>query len=277
VAVSCTLTKATVRIYQLLLGMSTGHVHVWFGGRFSPPTADHMNTAIVMVNTLQAKYPRAKIRVYFVPISAKHPKPSIQELCISQPDRFELVRRTVVALNNLGLARTKFFAENYEMNENLALKTIDNIQLLINKYKIYGNDPIYIALEQCSMEKELLANQWYMSRELLSTYKFIIFPSDPAIASNSMKRERLQKKFKVMAARLGVSTIPEIIILPSMGAGVDSKLIREAVRGGDTYRVRRFTIPSVANYIFERNLYKSRSCDHPSENRSRIKYTRKRV
>lgn len=208
-----------------------------------------------------------------MPISAKHPKPSVQEACISQPERFELVRRTVAELNKLGLARTKFFAENYELNENLALKTIDNLQLLINKYKIYGNDPIYIALEQCSMEKELLADQWYMSRELLSTYKFIVFPSDPAVATNTTQRDKLLRKLRGMAARLGVSTIPEIIILPSLGAGVDSKVIREAARRGDESRLRRFTIPPVASYIFSRRLYKSQACEGP---RSRIKSTRKR-
>ncbi len=234
-------------------------IHVWFGGRFSPPTADHIRTVSVMIHELQRRHEGAVVHVYFVPISKRHGKASVSERCVSEYDRLEMLRLEIAALEQLGLPRAHFHLSMTDMDAPVALKTIDSVQRLVAKYGIFSSarerEHLYIALEQCSMQ-ELLGGEWYMGKELLHIYKFIVFPSDPNVATDVGRRRSLLAEFEESAKQP-----VDILILPALGAGVDSKVARRLARTQDWRRLSRVLIPSVLEYIHAHKVYRGDFCE----------------
>jgi nicotinic acid mononucleotide adenylyltransferase len=265
-------------------------IHVWFGGRFSPPTSDHIRTIMIAIHELRNRYGAdAQINIYFVPISSLHNKPSVHESCVSEGHRLKMLGLEIAKLQKYDLTGTKYHLSTVDIDAPVAFKTIDSVQALMAKHGILNtmgvDEHMYIALEQCSMEK-LLGGEWFMAKELINSFKYIVFPKDPNVATDDNRRKALLAEFVKRGHRIGAKNT-DFMIVPSLGAGADSASARKAIRDEDEGAIRRYLIDTVADYILANELYRSMACEGPQcggskkkskarSRRHRIKSTRKR-
>lgn len=253
-------------------------IHVWFGGRFSPPTADQIRTTNAMIRALKHEHGQnAQIHIYFVPISKLHSKASTHESCVLEAHRLEMLGLEVAELVRKRVPGVHFHISDVDIRAPVAFKTIDSVQALMAEHGILNtigaDEHMYIALEQYSME-QLLDGAWFMAKDLINIFKYIVFPNDPAVALDAMRRKELLDDFIDRGHRIGAKHT-EFIIVPGLGAGIDSALARKAIRERNWQTVNKYVIPSVAKYIREHNLFKSMACEGTQRGGSRLAKWRK--
>lgn len=245
------------------------NISVWMGGSFSPPTRGHMNSGIEVAKALLHKHPGAHITVYYTPVHAKYSKPSVNEACIPVAERLKLVQLMIDELNRVKatdpeLATVDFVLSTHETEAAEPVKTFDSAQQLAAKY---GLNPatLYLAVGQDNIEG-LLKGTWYMWKELLSTYPFVVFPRDDANLAPAAA-EALKESLGARAAALGVAGLKDrLLMVDAKSQGISSTDLRRALRAANEAAIDANTFASIKDYIKAHGLYADEAaCEAPKK------------
>lgn len=152
--------------------------YIIMGGSFSPPTIAHMqalHAAAHCVADMSDIPDKDIIYAYFVPVSKSYPKKSVNEECITERARLDLIQTAVEFLQHEEKnPRIRYAVSDHEIVTGRAVTTYDSVKLFA-EHTGAALSSIYIALGQDNLFG-LMSGAWYKSNELLHETKILYFP-----------------------------------------------------------------------------------------------------
>jgi len=168
------------------------------------------------------------------------------------------------------LASVDFVLSTHETDAAEPVKTFDSAQQLAAKYRL-NPATLYLAVGQDNIEG-LLKGTWYKWNELLSTYPFVVFPRDDAVAHNEAAAEALKESLNARAVELGIAGLKDrLLIVDAKSQGISSTDLRRALREANEAAIDANTFASIKDYIKERGLYTDEAaCEAAKKGGSRV-------
>lgn len=241
---------------------------VWFGGSFSPPIFAHRSIILAIYDKLYKSFPNKAIKIVFMPTNRYYSKPSVNEACIKESERLDLVKLMVEELNNLNLPNVEFSVSDFEIKNGHKTKkatpTFLSVRSLEKQFGVPSSN-IYIVLRQFNFEA-LLRERWIQPIALLERYNFILLTNDISILYDTDAENRLMDLYARDASEIGVDESPDgvplrsrLILVDAESRRMSSASVRRSLFEG-TGDLATLTIDSVGKYIKSHKLYKSKAC-----------------